>query len=239
MKIVSFKICPFVQRVTTLLELKGVEYEVEYINLSDKPQWFLDVSPNGQVPILITDDKDVLFESDAIVEYLDEVVGDPLLSADPVKKAQERAWSYLASKHYLVQCGAQRSGDEKSLEERTGKLAIAFTKISTQLGDKPFIGGDSMGMVDVAWTTLLHRAAIIERCSSYDFLAGLPRVKEWQSAVVATGIPQASVSEDFEERFTAFYLAESTYIGQLAKEKNGVLCTGECEGTVEDLACCA
>lgn len=29
MKIVSFKICPFVQRVTALLEAKGVGYDVE------------------------------------------------------------------------------------------------------------------------------------------------------------------------------------------------------------------
>jgi glutathione S-transferase len=46
-KVVSFKICPFVQRVTALLEAKNIPYQVEYISLSDKPQWFLDISPNG------------------------------------------------------------------------------------------------------------------------------------------------------------------------------------------------
>ena len=72
-KIVSFKICPFVQWVITLLEAKNVLYEVKYISLKDKPQWFLDISPNGQVPVLITEAGVVLFESGAIVEYLDEV----------------------------------------------------------------------------------------------------------------------------------------------------------------------
>ena len=67
MKVVSFKVCPFVQRVTALLELKQLAYDIEYIDLSDKPQWFLDVSPHGQVPILILDDERVLFESEAIV----------------------------------------------------------------------------------------------------------------------------------------------------------------------------
>lgn len=38
MKIVSFKICPFVQRVTALLEAKGIDYESDFISLSDKPQ---------------------------------------------------------------------------------------------------------------------------------------------------------------------------------------------------------
>lgn len=239
MKIMSFKICPFVQRVTALLELKGADYDIEYINLSNKPQWFLDASPNGQVPILITDDGRVLFESDAIVEYIDEAIGKPILSSDPIRKAQERAWSYLATKHYLVQCSAQRSSEAGILKERVAKLNVAFSKIESQLGDMPFIGGDTMGMIDVAWTTLLHRTAIVDRCSGYDFLADFPRAQLWRSAVMATGIPQASVSNDFEDRFTAFYLAESTYLGQRALEKNGVPCTGACECTVNDLACCA
>ncbi len=35
MKIVSFKTCPFVQRVTALLEAKHVPYDIEYIDLSN------------------------------------------------------------------------------------------------------------------------------------------------------------------------------------------------------------
>lgn len=41
-KIISFKICPFVQRVTALLEAKQLPYEIEYISLKNKPQWFLE-----------------------------------------------------------------------------------------------------------------------------------------------------------------------------------------------------
>ena len=35
-KLVSFKICPFVQRVTAALEVKKIPYEIEYISLKDK-----------------------------------------------------------------------------------------------------------------------------------------------------------------------------------------------------------
>ena len=239
MKMVSFKICPFVERVTALLELKGTDYDIEYIDLSNKPQWFLDISPNGQVPVLITDDEQVLFESDAITEYLDEVVGEPIFSPDPIKKAQERAGSYMAAKHYLVQCSAQRSGDAETLEERAAELSSAFAKIETQLADSPFVGGDIMGMVDIAWAPLLHRAAIIESYSGYDFLGAFPRVKKWQSAIVDTGIPSKAVPEDFTERSNAFYLAPSTQLGQQAISKNGEPCAGPCECRVEDMACCA
>ena len=239
MKIVSFKICPFVQRVTALLEAKHVPYEVEYIDLSDKPAWFLEASPNGQVPILITDDGQVLFESDAIVEYLDETAGAPISASDPVKKAQDRAWSYLASKHYLVQCSAQRSTDEQALKEGREKLGAAFAKMEARLGEGPYLDEDTLGMVDIAWLPLLHRAAIIQRYTDFDFLEAFPKVKRWQEAVLAIGIAEKSVSEDFESRFTAFYLADTTHLGQLAKKQSGAACCGPTECREEDLACCA
>ncbi len=239
MKIVSFKICPFVQRVTALLEAKHVPYDIEYIDLSKKPVWFLNASPNGQVPILITDDDHVLFESDAIVEYLDETTSDPISAHDPVKKAQDRAWSYLASKHYLVQCGAQRSTNEHTLEKGRATLGTAFAKMEARLGEGPYFNGDSLGMVDIAWLPLLHRAAIIERYTGFDFLGAFPKVKQWQEAVLALEIAEQSVCEDFESRFTAFYLAGTTYLGQLAKKQAGTACCGPTECREEDLACCA
>ena len=239
MRIVSFKLCPFVQRVTASLEAKGAAYEIEHIELSDKPDWFVAASPHGQVPILFTDDGRALFESDAIVEYVEEVAPSPLLPSDPVEKAQARAWAQLASKNYLVQCAAQRSGDAGTLDERAAPLAAAFAKIGRRLDVRPFAGGHSIGMVDVAWLVLLHRAAIVAARSGYDFLAGLPRVKAWQEAVLATGLAKKSVSGDFEERFAAFYLSESTHLGQLARARAGQARDGEASRATEDAACCA
>ena len=220
MKVVSFKICPFVQRVTALLEAKNVGYDLEFISLSDKPKWFLDISPNGQVPVLITDSGKALFESDAIVEYLEEAY--PPLQPDilPEDKATNRAWSYLATKNYLVQCGAQRSPDRDVLVERGAKLGVAFDRIEKQLGDTPFFGGDEIGMVDIAWLTLLHRADVIEKRAGYDFVGDRPKLKAWQTSLMATGLAEKSVAPDFEEAFASFYLSDQTYLGRGSKVEN-------------------
>jgi len=240
MKIVSFKICPFVQRVTALLEAKNVPYDIDYIDLSNKPKWFLDVSPNAQVPILITDDNRVLFESDAIVEYIDEVAGAPMLSGDPVTRAQDRAWSYLAAKNYLVQCSSQRSADEPTHEERLAKLKTAFTKIEKRLSEGgTFAHDDQMSAVDIAWLPILHRTDIIKEYSGFDYLENYPSLQKWRAAIMATGIPEKSVPEDFEERFTAFYLPDTTFLGRLTREKNGEACCGDAQCHAEDMACCA
>ncbi|MGI9380444.1 MAG: glutathione S-transferase family protein [Methyloligellaceae bacterium] len=214
MKIVSFKICPFVQRVTALLEAKKIPYEIEYISLSDKPQWFLDISPNGQVPILITDNGEALFESDAIVEYIEEAY--PALQPDISleTKAKNRAWSYLASKNYLIQCSAQRSPSQEILNERSEKLGKAFDRIEKQLGESLYFSGDSIGTVDIAWLPLLHRASIIEKHSSYDFLGDRPKLKAWQNNLLRDELAEKSVAPDFVDAFSDFYLSNQTYLGR-------------------------
>ncbi|WP_422135913.1 MULTISPECIES: glutathione S-transferase family protein [unclassified Endozoicomonas] len=214
LKVISFKICPFVQRITGMLEAKSIPYEIEYISLSEKPRWFLAISPNGQVPVMVTENGTALFESDAIAEYLEEAYPPLLPGLSAEQKALNRAWSYLGSKQYLVQCSAQRSQDAQALIERTEKLASAFAKVEKGLAEQPFFNSDSLGMVDLAWLPVLHRAHIIQVNTGYDFLAFYPKTKAWQKSLLATGLAEKSVSDDFIEKFTGFYLSEETFLGR-------------------------
>ena len=85
-KLVSFKLCPFVQRAVLALEEKGVDYELAYIELEDPPDWFKRLSPLGKVPLMLVDDNPV-FESAVILEYLDEVYQPSLHPKDPLQRA--------------------------------------------------------------------------------------------------------------------------------------------------------
>jgi len=212
-KVVSFKICPFVQRVTAALEAKQIPYEIEYISLSNKPQWFLDVSPNGQVPLLITESGAALFESDAIIEYIQDEFGPLEEGISNEQRALDRAWSYLGSKHYLAQCTTMRSSNEELLTERVANLGKAFAKVEAQLVDGPFFKGESLSNVDMAWLPLLHRAHIIKAHTCFDMLEGFPKVQAWQQALLETGLMEKSVADDFEQAFTGFYLSEQTFLG--------------------------
>lgn len=178
-KLISFKNCPFVQRVMGALEMKKVPYEIEYIELSNKPQWFLDISPNGQVPVLVTEDETVLFESDAIVEYLDDKYA-PIEDVSAEQKALDRAWSYQASKHYMAQCSTMSSKDKETYETRLANLSKSFAKAEAKLGSSSFFKGDFISNVDIAWLPLLHRAAVIKEHSGIDMLDGFPKVQKWQ-----------------------------------------------------------
>lgn len=214
MKIISSKICPFVQRVTGLLAAKAVTCKVEYISLKNKPDWFSEISPNAQVPVLITSTGTALFESDAIVEYLDEITDPIEPDLQPEQRALDRAWSYMAVKNYLVQCSAMRSNDDRSFLRNTGKLRQMFQKAESALGTGPFFKGRVMSNVDIAWLPVLHRANIIKTHTEYDFLSGYPKVQVWQQSLFETGIANRSVASDFEEAFADFYLSDQTLLGR-------------------------
>ncbi|GEM79955.1 glutathione S-transferase family protein [Vibrio superstes] len=231
LKIVSFKICPFVQRVTGALAAKGIPFEIEYISLKEKTQWFLDLSPNGQVPVLITESDTALFESDAIVEYIEDEYGPLEENVSNEQRALDRAWSYLGTKHYLPQCGAMSSKSADILEQRSEKLIAAFNKVEKKLDPNfAFFKSNDISNIDIAWLPLLHRAHIIKQHSGYDFLCGLPKAQTWQKSILSSGLVEQTVSGDFEIAFKSFYL-KNTY---LAESKN----IAEPKGCRTNASCC-
>jgi glutathione S-transferase len=90
--LISSVTCPWVQRSVIVMRVKGIAFDVTYIDLQNEPDWFLDMSPHGKVPVLQVDGA-VLFESNAIAEYLDETLEPRLHPQDPIKRAQNRAWT--------------------------------------------------------------------------------------------------------------------------------------------------
>lgn len=139
MKIISFKICPFVQRVTALLEVKGVPYDIEYISLKNKPIWFQEISPNGQVPVLVTESSQALFESDAIVEYLNEIYGPLEAELTPEQRAFDRAWAIKLQRttsRNVQRCGAITKRPCKSA---TGDSAMFLRRREKPRPKAPFL----------------------------------------------------------------------------------------------------
>lgn len=238
MIIVSYKICPFVQRVLCVAELKGIKYDVTYISLMNKPEWFLEKSPFGKVPILI-EDQGTLFDSNAISEYLEEQYPSKLHPDSAFLRATHRSWIGLAAQNYLVQCSAQRSPTKEKLIENKKELDKAFAKMEVFISEEPYFSGHKISMVDAAWFVLLHRTEIIRKYSGFDFLIDFQKLSKWRKTLMENASLLQSVSNDFEAEFLNFYLNENTYLGQLMREKSG--CCGvreKCSCTPDMLAAC-
>ncbi|NHN39144.1 hypothetical protein G8764_17705 [Pseudomaricurvus alcaniphilus] len=83
------------QKVRLVLAFKNLEWQGTNLNLRAGEQFapdFLKISPKGLVPILLHD-KQVVYESNVIIEYLEEVFPQsPLLPVQPLERAQVRVW---------------------------------------------------------------------------------------------------------------------------------------------------
>ena len=55
--LVSHHLCPYVQRAAISLAEKAVPFERVYVDLADKPAWFLGLSPLRKTPVLKVDDR--------------------------------------------------------------------------------------------------------------------------------------------------------------------------------------
>lgn len=200
--LVSFEVCPFVQRAAILLQEQGRPYEIKYIDLRNKPDWFLEISPNGKVPVLKVDDGS-LFESAVILEYLDETSdGDRLLSTEPFARAQQRMWisfiSGIMSKAWSLQAAKQ----EETARDLAADIRGSLETLSKQLPDGgPFWGGPSYTMVDTAIAPILQRLTWAETLEpSLAVFTDLPKIQAWRDALLARPSTTASILPDLEQR---------------------------------------
>ncbi|EHA8591693.1 Glutathione S-transferase DHAR2 [Cocos nucifera] len=75
--------CPFSQRVLLILEDKNIPYDMKLINLGDKPEWFLEISPEGRVPVIKCEDGNWTPDSDVITQLIEEQYPNPSLVTPP------------------------------------------------------------------------------------------------------------------------------------------------------------
>jgi maleylacetoacetate isomerase len=90
-------------RVRIALNFKGIAYDTAPVHLikdgghNRRPE-FRAINPQMRVPALVAPTGDVLIQSLAIIEYLDETHPDPpLLPKDPIGRAQARALAQIVA----------------------------------------------------------------------------------------------------------------------------------------------
>ncbi len=203
------------------LRAKSVDFETTYINLRDKPDWFLKISPHGKVPVLLVDGQP-LFESNAIAEYLDETVAPRLHPADPMTRARHRAWTDFVpdfssglSGVYYAKTRAESEAGHEMARKRLDRIEFA---LDTDKAPGPYFGGDRLCLVDAAYAPFFQRFMMADALLQTGILDDYPKAKAWAAALLASNVVEGSVADVFPAEFEANLIRRGTYAATLLQQ---------------------
>ena len=188
----------FPRRVRIALLEKGVPCEDVIVDLPggalQTPE-FRRLNPFGQVPVL-EDDGLVLYESVAILEYLEERhPTPPLMPTDPRQRATARQWM-LAAGDYLIGpfhrwlarfCNPD-AVDHADVERAREDIARHLDVLEKVLDGREHLAG-SFSLADVCYAPF---ACELETAQLGALLAERPRVRAWTARLNARPSIQAS-----------------------------------------------
>jgi glutathione S-transferase len=146
-KLYNTQRCPYARRTRIVLHEKGIVFDVHEVDLENKSEEFLSVSPYGKVPVLAVNGTS-LYESNVVNEYLDEVHETPrLLPENPEQRALARSWMAFADDYFFpfivrVRMGSQRGFSEEQVQEAKEKLQDALSRLEHQLEGKQYLVGE-------------------------------------------------------------------------------------------------
>ena len=100
MKLVGVYLSPYVRRVAAALISRGLPYEHEPVNGYREYETASRYNPVGKVPSLVLDDGEILIDSGAIIDYLNELM--PSAPLIPAGSSARRATLKLAAIGYGV-----------------------------------------------------------------------------------------------------------------------------------------
>jgi glutathione S-transferase len=145
------------RKVLAVLEEKGLDYEIKAMSFATedhkKPE-YTKLNPNGEIPTIV-DDGMVIYESTAIIEYLnDEYPEPPLLPEDSYGRARVRMVEDYCDLHFykaLFHCLIKGKIQGQPLEDADkAPVAAALKRLEDYLGKQNYIAGDQVSLADFA-----------------------------------------------------------------------------------------
>ena len=176
-------------KASIVLEELALPYEVKALKLHEleqKQEWFLRINPNGRIPAIV--DRDAgdfpVFESGAILVYLAEKTGSPLLPADAKGRSRVLQWLMFQMGGVGPMQGQAnvffRYAPEKipfAIERYQNETRRLYEVLDRRLGEAEYLAGD-YSIADIAtwpWVSIHEWAGVS--------VEGLANVQRWLAAV--------------------------------------------------------
>jgi glutathione S-transferase len=158
MKLYASAASSFARKIRVLLLEKGVEHELELVNLWE-PNQLQAVNPLGKVPALRLDDGKVLISSPLIAGFVDEKYPNPrFIPQDFEARMEVRRWEALADGSmdavsatlYETRFHDEAKRSAAWLDRQRKKFEAGFSALEAMLGDRNWCVGDRISLADVS-----------------------------------------------------------------------------------------
>jgi glutathione S-transferase len=181
---------PFVRKVEVVLREKGLDYDLENVNIMAKPDWFEEISPAGRIPVLR--DRSVgtdgiagtIPDSSAICAYLERKAPQPPLYPQGAYDYGRALWyEEYADSEIAADTGGgifrpvlfpRFQGRESDVEaaRRTfrERLPRHFDYLERALDGRRFLVADAVSIADIAVACAISQLALV---------AGPPDAARW------------------------------------------------------------
>ena len=219
LKLVSFKACPFVQRVVIALEMKAIDYEIEYIDLACPPDWFLAISPLKKVPLLIVENQ-VIFESNVINEFIDEAF--PVNRLHPENlliKAQNRSWMEFCNNIFMATFRLTINESQSEFEQTLSTQMNNFDQLEKILINQPFFNGENFSLVDATYAPTFQRLQYLHQLHGSIFdKKRHPKIVKWKNKLLSLAEVKRSCVSEIEEIYYKLLWTRQGFITQFMNE---------------------
>jgi glutathione S-transferase len=215
LELISNPLCPYTQRAAIQLAEKGLAFERVYIDLANKPEWFLQISPLGKVPLLRVGDA-VIFETVAICEYIEDAEpAVPLHPAGPLDRARHRSWAEFASAVIADIFAFYMAPDAAAFERKCNDLRDRFHWLERVLGDGPHFSGARFCLVDAAFAPIFRLFDTFDRIGDFGIFKGRHRLPAYRAALAERASVRQAVVSDYGEIFWRYLSTRGSHLSRL------------------------
>jgi glutathione S-transferase len=167
MKLYGHPMSTCTRKVLTTLAEKGHEAQFVVVDLmkgEQKHPEHLARHPFGVVPVLEEDDGSRLYESRAIIRYLDRKLSGPSLTpADPLAYGRMEQFISVESSYFsgpamkiVMKALMKRDTPDSVIEQSRKDLEKPLEVIDAVLAKQQFLAGDSFSLAEVTWLPYLE-----------------------------------------------------------------------------------
>ncbi|KAF7379142.1 hypothetical protein HZH68_016987 [Vespula germanica] len=158
-RLYSMKFCPYAHRIRLILSIKKVPHDIVNINLKNKPEWYLEIHPEGKVPAFVDADGKVVVDSTEIANYIDKKYPLPELYHEETKSRDLELLEHY-SKIIDIFSNCIHGKDSRTLDEIVDEISNLLEEFEDELKmrDTDFYGGNEPKMLDILMWPWIERA---------------------------------------------------------------------------------